>query len=888
MFITCNTYRQASWAPDQIVFGAIYQTTSTITSTVGNTVFNNGNTQFELLATSATYVSSILYRGTSLVEGLVAGSVQSVGTTNYITSQTSLGGFAHVGISTGQSQIGSSLITNLTMTITGLYGTNSTVTSNVTRASMTSTSWTYNTTAGFTTSTTASTTGSTVGTTISTSTAPTAYASTGSSTTVGATTVTANIVSTTTATTTVTRWSTAAGNATVTTATSGTTISTATTATHTVNMTGTETVATPSWWGWSSEVGTVLVATGNGGSNDLPAWAYNSTAPSALWNFSFGSITTLWPAAPTATVGSVASTIFTNSVSQLISLIYSSSFTVFGSSSYTTTATDLGVSPFSGTGEVPTTTAGLPLPTVTVSVTSYSTFTSTVTATVQTPLDTSTFSTTNATAQPPTTTIIVSNLSIPAENSSFASTVTLTTLVNGYTTASAATGLGGGADRRSTAIISGPGLSVTTTTITQPWWYDTSCPTMTVGGTTPTAGGSGQTGTSVTSTSVFSTATFSGHTYKSTASASGQSQSYNSFSHNLFSTPSFVSSPFTIFTNSTGGSEIAPAAVNQWSASPPMQAFSPWTSTALTFLSISAPAILPAIPLTPAENGSWVSFDTLGFPVTSTATGLWRLWGSPATASYSTSTTSGTTTTGTTLTEIASFTWSGSSASASITTRAQIAFPADMDEQAASIYVTTNSSGASGSASYVGLTFTNSVTSTYCEWPAFTSTSNQVGTATTTGTVLIGLNTSSLLQTTTFQNSVTYTALTSNTNGEIQFFPGAGGVPKLNSGAATLYLHHAAVSILGKSSTTWSSADPNFFVVELVASATTSSSTTVNLGAGTFASYTIPGQVSYLTSPCFWFTTGQNRFQNAASVGTNFWNLPFPPAVPNQTGQLVE
>src|ERR1019366_9806630 len=93
--------------------------------------------------------------------------------------------------------------------------------------------------------------------------------------------------------------------------TCNTTTTTLSTASITANAFTTVTTATPSWWGWLSDIGTVLLATANADAGDLPAWiSGGGPSTSALWNYSFGTQTTIWQEAPAGQNGPVASSAF--------------------------------------------------------------------------------------------------------------------------------------------------------------------------------------------------------------------------------------------------------------------------------------------------------------------------------------------------------------------------------------------------------------------------------------------------------------------------------------------------------------------------------------------------------------------------------------------------
>ena len=602
--------------------------------------------------------------------------------------------------------------------------------------------------------------------------------------------------------------------------------------------------------------------------------------------------TTLWPAQPTAT-SQATSTANTTAIATAtsLSLVTKSTFTLFGTSTFTTSSTATARSVFTNSAGIPSTT---PLPIVTISqtVTSYSTTSSTITALFTNSVNTST-TTTSSAAAADTLTVLVTGTTFSSTRGTFLSTITVTTLTSGYTTASMATGSGGTA-LTSTTLLTAPQIAATTTTIAITWFYDTSCPTaLSTGGSTTTSGS-----TTLSAGSSYSTG-FAGY--------------FENFTQNLFAAP-FVQFGHgsSLMMLSAGTSTIyAPAAVQVWAPIPSMQGFSPWTATTATFQSISAPAGVTALALLPFATRSILSTNSTGAAVTSTAAGVWGIWANPLTTTFTTTgnttifTTSSTSTITTTATStlietsVSRLTFTSSASNASSTNSFTVSLGSNGEHSAATIsqvetFTTTTGTGGSTTASSSssgsgGFTLAGSITSTFCESYGYAGTSQVTGTVSTisnatfsTGTTT---STSNYLTTATVNSTVTFLTswfpANSVSNPTAIAVPGIGGHPKITGGAATIYANGAAVSLFAGSTFTWSTADPNFVQIVVGSSFTTTSSTTSAAGAGTFTAYTIPGEVSILTSPALSISTAQNRYVPPATFGTSFWPVPAPALTPD-------
>ena len=907
MFITCNTYRQATYSPDQRITGFFSSQVSSSTASSSSAVNYNPTIASNTFIGSTFFTAQSFTNSLSVV-GLPFGAVIAQQTSAFFTESTysSNGGelvfvatFTTAGNltktvafgvnqpSTRETQL---LITQETVLSTNLTGrvslTQATTfgstwfTSSV-NTTVTSSTWTFSTSGSSSSSTSSSTTAQTTSSNTSGAVLATSIATTVTSTA----TAHLSLTSTSSATTTRTIWTVNAGSVTTTTVSvASTVITTTSTASSTVTSTASTTTATPSWYGWSSERGTLLLATANFASNDLPAWIEKSNWTSqlpGLWNAGFTTQTTLWPAQPTATVqGTVKSATSAIATTTSIAIATATTWTGFSTASYTTTTTATAISVFTDTAP-PASTAPIPLVTITESVTSYSTSTATSTAVFTHSLNTTT-STTSSAASADIVTLIISSTSFASSRGSFLSTITVSTRTAGYTTATSAIGAGVNPMISST-IITAPQISVTTSTLQITWFYDSSCPTQLSTGGSSTASGT----TTLSNGASFAT-TVSGHT--------------ENFTRNVFAAPYLI--------------QVSPAAaVQAWEAIPTMQGFSPWTSQALTYQNMSAPAIAAVLAVMPFETRTYCAFNANGSPVTSTAAGVWALFVNPVTTSFTaattatTSTSSGATTTSTTTTALTTFAsiafrqFTSSGSNASSTTAVTVNVPSNGDQAGASVYqgetyTTTTGTGesttAASSSSAVGVTLSNAVTSTFLESNGYSSTSAITATVTTTqATTLTTAGTStaafSLITTATAASTVTFSTSWFPPNASSQptaiAVPGIGGFPKITTAAGTINLCGAAVSLFAGSTFTWSTADPNFCQVIVGANFTTTSSATSSLvGAGSWTIYTIPGQVSLLTSPAPFISTAQNKFVPAETIATEFWNTPAPPITPNLAG----
>lgn len=335
-------------------------------------------------------------------------------------------------------------------------------------------------------------------------------------------------------------------------------------------------------------------------------------------------------------------------------------------------------------------------------------------------------------------------------------------------------------------------------------------------------------------------------------------------------------------TSSQSAGAIIPAASAQtWNPSPAMQGFSPWPSPGLTFLSISAPAILTELTFLPFASGNFLSIDTISGPISSAQSGLWAFIGNPVTTTASTSTTTtGGGTTSVKLTKISSFTLGASSTGTASTAKLTIAFPTNMDQAAASIgrtvtYTTTapgTTTTASSTASASGITLTNSITSTFPVSAGYTTQSVRPFTVTTTATFASGTTTQTSITLNSSNNTVTDTLQTA-ASPRYQFIEGA-GPGQAGKGPGTIWLCGAAVLLYLTNSSTSSIAALNLAEVVIGGTFTTTSSTN---SAG-FPQYTFTGVASWQTSPIFWILTNDNRFNIPLTTATNFW-LGLPPVL---------
>lgn len=752
------------------------------------------------------------------------------------------------------------------------------------------------TSSGLSTTSTSSTSLSSL--TTSTFATSTAFPNTSIVTTVTSTSIaTVAIVSTSTSTTTWTRWSTStSGNPFVTTYGVTTTVTTASTTTATRPFFSTVTSATPSWYGRTSEVGTCILVSGNASRDDLAAWLQATTGSVfGFQNFTFGTQTTLWPPAPVGTVGpqaTILSSLATNVTS--ISVLWSSIYTTMEISTFTTSTTETAISLFTDSTHTGATSAAVPFAALAKTISTWSTSTATASGLLITPLNTilNVVSFTSNQAYSPVTeirTVVVSILG------SVASTITLLTYVPGYTTVSAAEGVGvlGATTLRNviTSIIIGPGLSLTTTTQTAPWFYDTSCPTVPVvgSGTTST--------TEVTTILTLSSISGVGTTATCTVTSLVTTVSGGTiFTKNVWSAPTVIAN---------GPVFVAPS-VASFRPAPTMQGFSPWTAQSITYQDMLAPPEVAALLFAPFQTGPIGATNLRGGPITSTGWGVWgvqpqpSIVTSPFTATVTTTRTGATTSTTTTqassIASISLYSLSSSASAGSSSTTFQVNFPTNLDESAADVFATTSSTTAGGSTSgttsyAAALSFTNPVTSIFGESQGFTATSFGLTTLMTTIpiTSFFGIGqtrTVGVFTTSGVNFPVTYTLNSTSSGAHTVYFPGVGGFPKISSAPASIFCCGAAVSLYGQSSTSWSSADPNFFLVVIGGSLTTSSAGTSDLGPGPFNVYSFPGEASLITGPCVSFTTDQNRNAPPASVGTAYWLTPDPVLLPNQVSAL--
>lgn len=822
--------------------GETVTSASTSYTASGSTSGQTGSSNFE-----ANWTTGLLTQFRSFTGIVTLTSTNSVGLDVNVRRST-----ISILVSTGVTQSFSYTEPGFTLTSSGVFniGTNG---STVSITSQSGTIVTLETSTTSASSTLEDSTSTTSGTTTGT-----AYHSAMTVTSTETVNLTnSNVTSTQSAPTTTTRWTAAGGLASRTTYTTGTTVGVLSSLTLTGNTTFTTTQSRNFTTVSAFLIGTGFLASANGFQSDLPAWLIGSAWAGGIagsWNYSFNTGGATYPVLPSATTGPVSTTA-TSAIAHPASftLAATTTLTVFGTSSFTTTSDQ--PAPFTNTESTSVgVTAQVPLSSPQQTVTTWASFTQTYTTTFTTPY--------NTVISGATTTVVTSQNvgGLPSSHNGTRTTVfTLATVVAGYTTAAATLGIGGGAGLVSTMLISGPGLSATTTTLSGLWWYDWSCPTalLSSGNTTSTASSS--------STSSPSTTSSTGGT-----TSSGSPTVATGFVQNLFAQPYELIWPVaTINTTSAVAPSPAVATVKVWSATPIFQGFSPWSATSLTYQTIQAPAGVSQLSFGAMETGSTGSFSTdstfSGWPVTTTSWGLWGLLAGPHTTTVTTTVTSttsaspGSTTLTQTWTQVDSWTASNSFSNASSTAVGSIAWPPGMAESAASFSVST--------------TYTTSTTAS----PGTTTASES---STYTGFTFTTAPISS-----TFAESATWSTQTAVN------IPGVGGTVKLGAGAATIWAINAAISLFWNSMSTWSNADFNLFGIVIGGTATTSSSTTSDLGAGAFRMFTLPGQASMISSPAVSMTTS-NTSQIASlgatgalvpAGGTRFWltpdtrNIPAPP-----------
>ena len=455
----------------------------------------------------------------------------------------------------------------------------------------------------------------------------------------------------------------------------------------------------------------------------------------------------------------------------------------------------------------------------------------------------------------------------------------------------------------STTLLTAASLAFTTATASTTFIRDWSCPTCLSGASTTTSSSAVGTIASSSSKSV-------------TTSVTSYSEG---FTQQLFSAPIGLTNYITILTGA-GSAQTALALPNvaTWCAAPSMQVFAAWSAPSVSYQNLNAPGIATAIgagvmPLLPFTSGRIQSQDANGAPIYSTAWGVWALAPYPhVTSSTFTSTSSpgiGTTDTITLtnsyfdfysfpITFVSVYGTGGTTVTfdyeanfpdlAGTGVTFSFAFTSAYTSTAAGpVTVTLTSTGAT---SGVGdFTFTNSVTSTFMESYALTIPT----TITVTRSTLQG---GAFINTTT-TSSITFVSSLYNSAGDLptasragaptyQYFPGPGGTPKITGQAATIIAISAGVSLFGFGSTSWSSADTNLMSIVIGGTAGVSSSTTSNVGAGTFNCFTFPGQASIITSPALFATTTQNQSVRAHTAKTQFWNTVNPVLIPN-TGDVL-
>ena len=908
MFLTCFTYRQANWTPDcswQGPFGYTAQSTvvsGTFNTGQGITSFTAGSTisltAFEGFQTSQNYTSlafsSTVRSGSSYIDtengqlfttvtgattggSFAYGGGFSVGvlnsTTNafawYTSSNTSFWYWSQVagstiaitesrslqGLTSTSSYVYNASVTSQTVYLTyvALTTTPTSTTKTGTPTSTTTTRYTWTIDFGSITQLSSSTLSSSS----SASASGTRNSTTVSSTFTTTTGATATIISTSTASTSVKIFSGNAGTVTLTTVSTATTATTGTTVTFSANTTATESIATPSWWGWSYERGTVLLATGNTGTNDLPLWLEKSNwtgSIAGLWNFSTATQTTLWPSQPTAQVnaaGSIQSS--AAPATTTTTLLTSGSFTWFGSSTTGVVTAGSSIVVFSESTSSGPITASVPLAQTSGSVTSWANLSTSQSGSILTPINTttSTYAQTGATSgnyTPDVMTVLISTIG----GITTATTYTMTTLVAGYFTTSAASG---SLDNilTTTGITTASMQSATTTSSSGTWFLDWSNPIQTVAFTSGLSSTSktssnnpfvSTTGTNgfITTTQITITSSF----YTFTGQSGGTS---NNFTQNQFAAPFLIPTLVTALSTTAGLAFYQPGSVGIWSAIPSQQAFVNTSATSITYqsASISAPSSASSISILALESGAFRSINSISGPIITTSTGLWVIGSAPSTFGST-----GTSSTSTNLTQT---------------------------DTSTTINVKSNSwSGPS-------VTFTNAVTSTFMESAGFTRATSDTHTESFLGVItqVSGsiTKTSNYVSTQTNNAPVTWTQNT--TSGTVfQYFPGAGGSCKFNPGPVTLNVSGAAVSLAGNS-TTWSTASPAFLQVVIGGSFTTTSSTTSSLaGAGAFSIWTIPGIASVITSPAYSISTCRDRFVPALTSASRFWLTPDPFLLPLQ------
>ena len=966
MFLTCSTYRAATYTPDQYSSGHASSTTgSTVSVGYAGTI---AGLLYEFTAVSASTSASAnftlqqphaLWTGSTLSSS--AGSTSMSSFTNEYSSQlvsmtvtetTTTITTQNTTTVESTTRTGSPTSTTITATTTGNVFSNTTKTVTtaadafVWKSGMTASGSTVAVSLGFQsfaaytissssstsfgstsvqTSTTlytysffSSTAGASTSTSGSTSTTTTGspYFTATSITFPTVTTIAQNVdvTSTKTVATTATIPTVNAGSVTTTTLASTITASTISTVSISANTTTSVTIATPTWWGPFMEIGTLVLCTGNTGTNDLAAFVTQGAAGGApaLWNYTSVTQTTFWPAQPTGAIGPAASATCNSTLAGIftVTLQTNVTVTVIGSSTYTTTTTASEPATFS------TSVQGVPIATVTQGITTFSTFTTTQTELLIHPLNTTT-STTATTLPFAVVTLQISQTTVASSRTTYVATVTVTTLLAGYTTVSDAIGLGGATQKGAVSIITAPNISSTTTTFTCNWINGTSGATAYSNSTTLSTSSSSLSNTRTGSTSSGGgTATFT----NSTGSTSGQTTFGvgEGFTVNAFAA-TYQPFPRPIICTNTGTTAevFATPAAQVWQPAPPMQGFVPWTATGTTYQSISVPAAIGLIPLLPLTTGSLVSFNSGGDPDTATTWGDWALVAGPVTTattftrSTTTSTTNATTTSTTanvTLTINAtsllgrsfSYTASGASSTAAVV----VSLPVNCDQAAASVYGSTTytattagvptSTTLTSTASAVGITFTNALTATFAEIPWYTSTSQITASISAlvvvtyqTGTAASATTTYIEITSTTLASTVSYSTLFFGSNTvsrpTLQAMPGVGGYARLTSGSASIFVNGAAVSMIGSggSTSTFSTAFPNFGLVVISPTLTTTSSKTASLaGAGAYTIVSVPGQVSVITSPAALVETGQNKWTPPSTVATEFWLTPNPLLIP--------
>lgn len=662
-------------------------------------------------------------------------------------------------------------------------------------------------------------------------------------------TTTESIVSTQAQTVTHTRWTAAAGAAARTTFTVTTIAASLATITNNFNTTVTGTLLNGTWT-FFNVIGTVFLASANTDGPELP-YFFDPAAVSAgelagAWNAATATQTTVWNLGASTTTGAVTTTA-TSAISHVASIAipWSTVATIFGLSTYTTTTSLFSPVAFTsragGSGEL----APNPLATVTASITTWASFTLTLSTTFTTP-----YNTTNTTGGQTTT--FSAALGIPASNGSRTTSYTLLTAVDGLTTASAAIANGQGQSQWLTTLISGPGLSQTTTTLSQSWSYDSTCPTVLLATPIVTSHTSSS---SASGTFVSNSATFTSSNVTSGTSSGGSSNNTFGFIQRLFAQPSQI--PWTVSTvrdsTATAAFVASPNAVS-WNAAPSMQAFAPINTQSKSFQSLFLPSEMQGMTFGAGTSGELLSFRSdssrSGYPITSTAWGVWEMWGEPAITTFSSTSSTGTSTTTFTGSTVTAFTESQSYTASNITAIAAIVLPTNLQESAATFSITstqtTTTTGAtttttvSGTTSYTGASFASSITSTFAE--SFTHATDAV-----------------------------------------PLIPGIGGLPRYTAGAATVWAWNAALSFFDGTGSHTSLAVPNLFGVVIGDNFTTTSSEVRTSSLLPFTVYTLPGAASWLSSPLEWLSTSNSSSMPAIASGTDFWatvdtrNIPLPP-----------